>query len=134
MSLPNLPFATQIPSRQLVSGQHVNEFNNLLSSFGQLAALAGGGLSGLTPVISNAFTEITIVSTDEDSVQLPVAKVGLRCVVTNAGANAAQVFGHLGTTDTVQGVAGATGVALAAGATALYMCRKNGVWSRFVSA
>jgi len=114
MALPRLPFGLQIPSRQLISGQHINNVNNLLTSFGQRVALAGGGLTGLTPIIDDAFTEITVVASANDSVQLPAAKTGLRCMVTNSGANSAQIFGRLGTTDTIQGTAGNVGVALAA--------------------
>lgn len=133
MALPNLPFSTLIPSRQLISGAHINGTNNLLTSFqGGIVALAGGALSALTPILNAAFNEIGTVANANDSVVLPIAKVGLRVEVTNSGGASAQIFAN--GTDTINGTAGATGVALANTATALYICTKNGVWKRFVSA
>lgn len=139
MPLPSLPFGNLIASRQLVSGNTINRIHDLLTSFlggpsAGITALAGGARSVLTPVLNAAFCEITVAATAADSVQLPVAKVGLSVTVTNNGASSAQVFAYYTTTDTIQGTAGATGVALAAGATARYQCTKDGVWKRFVSA
>lgn len=132
MALPNLPFAIYTASKQLISGNHINNVNNLLTSFtGNLTALAGGALAGATP-LNSAFCELTVVANANDSAILPPAKVGLRICVMNSGAASAQIFAN--GTDTINGTAGATGVALANGATALYVCTKNGVWRRFISA
>lgn len=130
--LPVLPFGIFTQSKQLVSGLAMNRIHDLLSWFqGGVVALAGGGRAG-SPVLDGAFVEIATVASGSDSVQLPIAKAGLRVCVTNSGANTAQVFGN--GTDTIQGTAGSTGVTLAAAATAMYVCTKNGVWKRFVSA
>lgn len=129
--LPKLPFQVSTSSRQLLSGNHQNNVNSLLTSFGQVTALAGGALSTLTPVINNAFTELAVAN-NTDSVVLPVAKVGLRCCISNPTGNSAQVFAN--GTDTINGTAGNVGVALAGGAVAMYVCTKDGVWRRFVSA
>lgn len=133
MPLPKMPLNTQLPSRQLISGNHINAFNDLFQSFqGGIIALAGGARSALTPVLNAAYCEIATVATGADSVILPIAVVGISIVVTNSGANSAQIFGN--GSDTIQGTAGATGVALAAGAVAMFKCTKAGVWKRFVSA
>ncbi len=51
------------------------------------------------------------------------------CAIYNNGANAVTVYAAQGTSDTINGVAGATGVTLAAGATALFLSAKTTVWS-----
>lgn len=133
MGLPFLPFARFISSRQLLPGAFANGVSDLLTSFqGAIVALAGGARTALTPVLNATFCEITTVANANDSVVLPIAKVGLNVTVTNSGANSAQVFGN--GTDTVQGAAGSVGVALAAAATAEFSCTKNGVWKRYASA
>lgn len=133
MGLPNLPFARYLPSRQLIAGDHINKISDLTTSFeGSITALAGGALSALTPILNAAFCELTTVASVADSVVLPKSQVGLIITVTNSGSNAAQVFAN--GTDTINGTAGNVGVALAAAATARYVCTKLGVWKRFVSA
>lgn len=132
MGLPTLPFGRYTDSRQLLPGSMPNRVHDLLTSFqGAITALAGGGRAG-SPTLNAAFCELTVVATGNDSVQLPIAKVGLTIVVTNSGASSAQIFAN--GTDTIQGTAGSVGVALAAAAVAMYRCTKDGVWKRFVSA
>ena len=58
--------------------------------------------------------------------KLPASQAGLTIIVENAGANAMQVFGA--GTDTVNGVATATGVSQMAGSVVLYTCRTAGAW------
>jgi hypothetical protein len=132
MPLPLLPFRTRYTtSKQLISGGRINEYADMLTSFqGGIVALAGGGRTG-SPTLNAAFVELATVATGADSVQLPVAKVGLAITITNSGANSAQIFAN--GTDTINGTAGATGVALAAAATAEFICTKDGVWKRYVS-
>lgn len=133
MGLPILPWTPYTSSRQLVSGNRINHISDLLTSFlGSITALAGGTLTANTPVLNAAFCEIAVCATGADSVVLPPAKVGLNITVTNSGAASAQVFAN--GTDVINATAGATGVALAAGATAMYQCTKLGVWKRFLSA
>lgn len=133
MGLPILPWTPYTSSRQLISGNRINHISDLLTSFqGSITALAGGTRTANTPVLNAAFNEVTVCATDNDSVVLPVAKVGLRVEVTNSGAASLQIFGN--GTDTINATAGSVGVALAAAAAALFICTKNGVWKRFVSA
>lgn len=134
--LPNLPFGILITSRQLISGKHINDIGGLLTSFaGSIAALAGGAQAG-SPILGAAFNEITTVTNANDSVQMPLAEIGLRVCVTNSGAgNSLQIFGNQNGADVFfpGNVAGNVGLALAQNATALFICTKTGVWRRFVS-
>lgn len=139
MGLPTLPFGTLLTTRQLVSGFAINRLHDLLTSYlggpnTGIIALAGGALTNRTPVLNAAFCEITVVASAADSVQLPRAKTGYKICITNNGANSVQVFGNYLTSDTVQGQPTATGQALAAGATAIFVCTKDTVWKRFISA
>lgn len=135
MGLPNLPFAYYTASRQLISGLHINKLTDLLTSYmGKITALAGGAQAG-SPVLNGAFIDISTVATGADSVQLPVSQLGLRVLVTNDGANSVQIFGNIAEPlSYIQGTIGTTGVALASGATALFICTKANNWKRFVSA
>jgi hypothetical protein len=130
--LPNLPLTELIPSRQLISGQHFNEVQGFLFSFQSgMIAKAGGGRPTAT-TISSANNQFSVVATAADSCVLPAAKAGLEVFIQNDGAASLQVFGN--GSDTINGTAGATGVALANGASALYKCIFTGQWKRFVSA
>ena len=65
-------------------------------------------------------------------VVLPAAFGGMNITLINAGANALQVYGN--GTDTINGIAGATGVSLATGKTAEYFTTLNGAWHQLLSA
>lgn len=107
----------------------------LSASVTGVTALAGGARSAATPVLSGGFNEVTTVATAADSVCLPPAVYGLEIFVHNgAAANSMQVFAGFGTSDTINGVAAATGVAQAAGKGAIYACYKDGAWTRILSA
>lgn len=130
MGLPKLPFNRLIPSRQLISGEHINGIDDLLTSFaGALTALAGGANSALTPVFGAAYNEVTTVVTAADSYAMPIAKVGLNITVTNSGAASMTVYAN--GTDTISGAASQ---AQAVGATVEYSCVKNGIWKRYTAA
>lgn len=102
------------------------------SSADAITAYAGGGQTnavGLTAMINRVST----VATAADSVKLPPSEVGLSITVINgAASNSMQVFGA--GTDTINDVATATGVAQAAGKTAVYTCPVAGKWYRNLSA
>ncbi len=101
-----------------------------------LTALPGGGQSGAT-LLTGELNRVDTVATAADSVALPApAFVGQQVtVVNNAASNAMQVFGS--GTDTINGVATATGVSQAAGKTAIYRAVSVGTaaaWFRLLSA
>ena len=98
-----------------------------------ITATAGGGRANAVPLV-NMVNQVTTVATAADSVALPPAYGGQTIVVVNAAAtNAAQVFAAVGTSDTINGVAAATGVSLAAGKAATYVS-VPGAWYGNLSA
>lgn len=83
-----------------------------------LTALAGGAKAGATQ-LGYGINTVTVVATAADSALLPYAFPGAMCFVKNAdGADSMTVFGK--GTDTIDGVATATGNAQAAGKGKLY--------------
>ncbi len=72
-----------------------------------ITALASGGRTG-SPVLVSGWNRLSVTANAADSVQLPVAAAGLQVTLINDGAAAAQVFAA--GSDTIDGVAGATGV------------------------
>src|SRR5579859_3813265 len=97
----------------------------LASTANNVTAFAGGGQASAT-ALTSANNRITTVATAGDSVKLPAATVGQRIVITNAGANPCQVFGA--GTDTINGVASATGVSQIKNSTVIYACTVAGNW------
>lgn len=97
-----------------------------------LTAHAGGGQTDAL-LLTKQINHVTTVATAADSVKLPVSVAGMVVhVVNGAAANSMQVFGS--GTDTINDVATATGVAQAAGKSAVYVCPVAGKWYRVLSA
>lgn len=131
MGLPNLPFARYLPSKQLINGADFNGLNDQLNTFQGTITATPAGTAVTSFKLNAAFNEVTVVATANDGVVLPPAKVGLRVCVTNSdAADSLRIFGN--GTDTIN--AGSANVDLAAAGTALFVCTKNGIWKRFVSA
>lgn len=123
--LPHLPFKERfVSSRQLLPGSRANAIADLLTSYAQYVAKAGGGAAG-APVLNAAYSELITVVSANDSVALPSAQIGLRIVVSNNGAASANVFPN--GTDTAGGAAGAA-KAVAVAACIEFVCTKVGVW------
>jgi len=102
------------------------------STYTGVVALAGGGQTGATPLLGTVNSVDTVASAN-DSVSLPAATGrGKPVVVINSTATSMQVFGA--GTDTINGVATGTGVAQAAGKTAVYISAASGAWYRLLSA
>ena len=96
--------------------------NPVWSSATGLTAHAGGGKTNALKLTAT-INEIAVVASGADSVLLPPGVPGDVVVIINAGANALQVFGS--GTDTIDGVATATGVALTNPASAWFFCYAN---------
>jgi hypothetical protein len=109
-----------------------------------ITAYAGGGQTNAT-LLTAQFNKVTVVVTAADSVKLPqisavpntLGAVGSSVIVRNAdSADSLQVFGS--GTDTINDVATGTGVAVAAGKTAIFICHSwNGTvgnWYMVLSA
>jgi hypothetical protein len=118
------------------TGVGLSDISQLASGNGwssaTITAHAGGGQAAATPIRS-ALTLIAICATIADSVGLPPAVGGQFLLVSNGGAAAAQVFATAGA-DTINGVANATGIALAAGKSLLLFSPLAGAWFGILSA
>lgn len=90
-----------------------------------ITAHAGGGQGSATQLWQTN-NNVTTVASAADSVKLLPSFPGAHQTVTNSGANAMQVFGA--GTDTINGVATATGVSQAAGVTVVYTSPAGGKW------
>lgn len=69
---------------------------------------------------------VSTVVTQGDGVRLPASAVGLSIVIINRGANAVQVYGA--GTDTINGIATATGISQGVNTQATYTCSVSGNW------
>lgn len=90
-----------------------------------ITAFAGGGRTSAVALV-NGWNRISVCATNGDSVVLPAAAAGMMVTVINDGAANAQVFGN--GSDTVDAVAGATGVVLTAAKRAIYFCLTAAKW------
>ena len=116
----------QYPTVNYPSGRTINynlgtgmhDLTALLNGNGftanSLTARAGGGQANATPLTA-AINLIAVCATAGDSVMLPPATGGQVIWVINGGAASSQIFAAAGLGGTINGVAGTTGIALAAG-------------------
>jgi hypothetical protein len=122
---------------------HLNFAPGATSTDTGITAYAGGGQTSATQ-LSAQFNKVATVASGNDSVKLPqisgtptvIGAVGSQVIVRNAGSNSLQVFGA--GTDTINDVATATGVAVGAGKTAIFIAHSwNGTvgnWYMVLSA
>lgn len=104
------------------------QFNNGGSVTGVATALTAhaGGTQAAALALTAAFNRISVSATLGDSVRLPAATVGQIVTIDNQGAAPIQVFGA--GTDTVRGIATATGVSQGVGIITTYYCLVAGNW------
>lgn len=95
------------------------------SAVNALTAFAGGGQGSATPLTA-MISRVTTVATIGDSVKLPASAVGLVLVVSNAGANAMDVFP--GTGDAINSLSANIAVRINAGTTVAFWCSVTGTW------
>lgn len=99
---------------------------------GALAAKAGGGQSGATPITAT-FNRFTTVATAGDSALLPAALPGAFVTVKNAHAtNSMNVFPSTG--DAINALAANAAYALAATKAAQFFCVTQGTWDTILTA
>jgi len=114
----------------------IDECLTAMTSVGDLLTAAAGGTQAAALLLAAAMNNVSVVATAADSVKLPLSTGGQFILVTNSDStDSMQVFGS--GTDTINGVATATGVAQAAGKSALYYSTKAapaGTWFRILSA
>ena len=109
---------------------------NVLDIDGDAAAIRPSFANGLTAFATGGQTNalllaaminrVTTVTTAGDSVKLPASVAALQITVINKGANPMQVFGS--GTDTINGVATATGISQPPNSVSVYTCTVAGLW------
>lgn len=101
--------------------------HGILNSFTDTITAHAGGTQAAALALVSVVNRVTVVGTAADSVKLPPSTPGMSILIINdAAANALQVFGA--GTDTIDGVATATGVALTAAKRAWFICATAGAW------
>ena len=95
------------------------------------ALTATGTNQGTALAIKTMQNRFTTVASGTGAI-LPAAVPGMNIVIMNAGANSLQVYGN--GSDTINGIAAATGVSLASGKTAEYFTTVSGAWHQLLSA
>ena len=90
--------------------------------------------SGPATRLTAAVNRIATCATAADSVALPPATGGQVIYLQNSGTAACQVFADPATSDTINGVAAATGISLAVGGKASFASPAAGVWFSLLSA
>jgi hypothetical protein len=100
-------------------------FPSALTVVSGIIAHPGGG-QALATLLPAEFNNVTIVAAAGNSVLLPPSFLGAQVIVANSGVNPMQVFGT--GTDTINGVAAATGVSQAAGTVVVYRVAVAGNW------
>jgi hypothetical protein len=98
----------------------------VIESYADALTAHSGGTQAAALQLAAMTNRITTVAAPGDSVALPAAVPGLRVTVINDGANSMQVFGS--GTDTINGIATATGIAQAVKAVVTYSCTAAGLW------
>jgi len=96
-----------------------------VSTHNTITAHAGGGRTSAV-ALDKQVNRISVCATTADSVVLPAAVAGDFRAVFNDGAAAAQIFAD--GSDTIDDVAGATGVPLTNAKRAIYFCLTTGAW------
>lgn len=129
------PYKTLAP--HLVSGSSLNAAigNGQRNYQDAITALAGGGAAG-APLLALGVNKVTVVASAADSAMLPPSGTALggSVIIVNTGASSMQVFANTvsslpsGVLDTINGTAGATGVAVANAKTAMFWATAAGAW------
>jgi hypothetical protein len=96
-----------------------------------VTAHSGGGQTNAV-ALTGQVVNIASATADGDSVALAPATAGACQTVTDSGNHIVAVFAALGTSDTINGVAGSTGVVLDSGQTAQFCAAHDGKWTAFI--
>jgi hypothetical protein len=116
-------------SELTLSGLAMEDGTYMSGSIANTITARAGGTQALATQLAAQYNRISVCASAADSVALPDAPIGTAVWVRNDGANSAQVFGI--TPQTINGVATATGVALAAAAAARYVRLTATAWYAF---
>ena len=137
-----MPLPTQVtyPAGQTIAfrpGIGLHDISMLASGNGwsaaSITAHAGGTRTPATPITA-AQTLIAVCATAGDSCMLPPAVGGQVLWIANGGAASAQLFANTAGSDTINGIAAATGIPLAAGKSITLFSPLAGAWFGVLSA
>lgn len=103
------------------------------SALNTVTANPGGGQANATLIIAD-FARVNAVATAGDSVQLRPAVAGFAQTLYNSSTRAMQVFGNVGTADTINGLASNVGVPQAPGSVVRYTSTATGALAATVVA
>lgn len=98
-----------------------------------IVAHAGGGTASATQLVLG-INNVPTVATSADSLVMPQSVPGGFVMIVNGGVASATVYANpvsalpSGVLDTLNGTAGATGISVANGKTALLFCTAFGAW------
>jgi hypothetical protein len=130
------------PSGRVVQyslGTGMSDLTAILNGNGWTAATItahAGGTRAPATAINSALTLIAVCATAGDSCMLPPAMGGQILWITNAGGASSQLFASTAGagTDTINGIAAATGIALANGKSLTLFSPLAGAWFGVLSA
>lgn len=133
------PTGSIYPGQKLLDGSDILGILNGQINFSNLSltglfseSSTDGIVAGTTQsqagatVLAAELNKISTVATAGNSVRLPPSFSGASIFVENAGANPLQMYGSAN--DTINGVAGATGVSQMPNSVAIYTCYTAGAW------
>jgi len=112
---------------RLIAGEAVSALLGFkgLDYYGSLVA-ASALTRAVATQLSTGLNEVVTAAVASASTLLPVAAAGNVVFVANAGSNLIRVFGT--GTDTINGMAGSTGVAQASATQTIYFSPRAGIW------
>jgi hypothetical protein len=103
----------------------------IFSAQDQMSGAGSGSRTNATTVLCH-INRFTTVNSNSGAV-LPASGAGIEITISNAApTNSLQIYAA--GTDTIDGTAGATGYALAAGKTCTFFCASPGAWHKQLSA
>lgn len=124
-----------VPGFQEPLGENLNTAaTSAMVSVQDTITATASGTQANAFVLKAIASRVNTVGTSGDSVQIPFAVAGMQRIIRNDSATSLTVYSPVGnnpatgTTDTINGTAGATGVAVAGNKQANFICFTNGAW------
>lgn len=116
---------TTSPKRSVDPSDIGGALRDFSSTATGITAFATGGQTDAVPLTA-AYNRVTTVATTADSVKLPVAVQGATIVAVNRGAQSMNVFPATG--QSINALSANAALAVAAGASARFVCIAPGIW------
>jgi hypothetical protein len=121
-------FTAYAPGKWYTNGLATGYAGNGLETvqFADSISAAGSSQATATALIA-ALNNVTTVASGT-GVNLPTSSAGLSIVVQNSGINPLQIYPAQGASDTINGIAAATGISILPGTVANFNCTTAGAW------